>query len=185
MNGLILIDIQRAFDAARWGDYWGARNNPEAEANAGRLLETWRKRALPVFHVCHHSTNPASPLYGADGQGFHPAVEPLAEELVFPKSVNSGFIGTDLEAELRAAGCDAVTIAGLTTPHCVSTTTRMAANLGFDVTLVHDACAAFTQNVDVAWRGGQMPSAEQIHDAAIDALSVEFATIRATADLLG
>ena len=185
MNGLVLIDIQCAFDAARWGAYWGTRNNPDAEAHAGRLLDHWRARGGAVFHVCHRSTNPASPLFGAEGQAFHPAVMPTGAEPVFRKSVNSGFIGTDLEAQLRAAGCTAVTIAGLTTPHCVSTTTRMAANLGFDVTLAHDACAAFTQNVDVAWRGGVVPTAQEIHDAAIDALSVEFASIKATADLLG
>ncbi|KAF9239922.1 hypothetical protein DTO013E5_9238 [Penicillium roqueforti] len=51
-------------------------------------------------------------------------------EPVFWKSVNSSFIGTGLEAHLREKGFRQLIIAGLTTDHCVSTTVRMAANLG-------------------------------------------------------
>ncbi|WP_316015140.1 cysteine hydrolase family protein [Roseobacter sp. HKCCA0434] len=179
-DALILVDIQTAFaDTA----YWGARNNPDAEANAARLLAHWRERNRPVIFIRHISTTPGSPLKG-DGTAIQPIVAPQSGEPVLEKSVNSAFIGTDLEARLHALDARAVTICGLTTPHCVSTTTRMAANLGFDVTLAHDACAAFTQNVQTSWRGGPLPDPQTIHEAAIDALHGEFCTALATDAIL-
>jgi nicotinamidase-related amidase len=69
-------------------------------------------------------------------------VRPLENEQVFQKHVNSAFIGTDLENTLRRRDIQTVVIVGLTTPHCVSTPARMAANLGFQVYVVSDAIAA-------------------------------------------
>ena len=57
---LLLIDIQKGFNDI---EYWGGhRNNPDAEANAAKLLSFWRENQLPVFHVKHCSTNPDSRL---------------------------------------------------------------------------------------------------------------------------
>lgn len=173
-NALLLIDIQQAFIEPANAPYWGQRNNPNAEENAARLLAHWRATGQPVIFVRHLTTNPKSPLIG-DGAKIQAVVAPNADEPVLDKSTNSGFIGTDLQDRLIALNAQQVTICGLTTPHCVSTTTRMAANLGFTVTLVHDACAAFTQNVQPSWRNGQVASAQSIHDAAIDQLHGEFA----------
>jgi isochorismate hydrolase len=57
---------------------------------------------------------------------------------VFRKHVNSAFIGTGLEAYLQTQGIRDLVLVGLTTDHCVSTSARMAANLGFAVTVVAD-----------------------------------------------
>ena len=176
-SALILIDIQEGFD----DPFWGARNNPKAEENAARLLDHWRVLSAPVFHIQHVSTMPGSPLNPDGGQSaIKSIVAPCRDEPALTKSVNSAFIGTDLETRLHSCGLRAVTICGLTTPHCVSTTTRMAANLGLDVTLIHDACAAFTTNADTSWRAGTAPTAEDIHRAALDQLSGEFARVIAT-----
>ncbi len=128
---LLLIDVQLGFD----NPVWGTRNNPTAEANIARLLATWRRQNLPVIHVRHASTEPNSPLRpDAPGFGFKPEAEPLPTEKQFQKTVNSAFIGTNLEAYLRTEGISALGIVGPTTDHCVSTSSRMAGNLGFDVT---------------------------------------------------
>lgn len=181
--GLLLIDIQTGFDAPEMG----ARNNPDAEAAAGRLLAAWRERGWPVFHVRHLSLEPGSPLTAARGGiDFKPEVAPLPGESVIEKSVNSAFIGTDLEARLRDAGVTEIAICGLTTPHCVSTTARMAANLGFGVTVVHDACAAFAWNADMGWLPGAAAlDAETAHRTALAHLHGEFARVAPVADIIG
>ncbi|MGH1329806.1 MAG: cysteine hydrolase family protein [Paracoccaceae bacterium] len=181
-KALLLIDFQAGFGAPSWG----ARNNPGAEKAAAQLLAAWRRLGAPIFHVRHISTSPGSPLHpDQGGTDFIPELAPIAGEPVFEKSVNSAFIGTTLEADLRAAGITDLVVCGLTTPHCVSTSCRMAANLGFAVTLAHDACAAFTSNADMGWSKGAAPlSAEAIHASAVAHLHGEFVTARSAVDIL-
>lgn len=176
-SALLLIDIQVGFD----DPFWGSRNNPDAEANAATLLTHWRKNSALVIHIRHVSTTPTSPLAPGPGTAFKAEVTPHPGESIFEKSVNSAFIGTGLEAHLRENAIDALVIAGLTTPHCVSTSTRMAGNLGFSVRLVHDACAAFTGNADTSWQeAGRQMTADEIHIAALSHLHGEFADVVST-----
>ena len=174
---LIVIDVQQAFDDPSWGQ----RNNLTAEANVAALLAGWRKTRRPVIHVQHRSRRPES-LFHPDRPGFvvKPEAEPLPGEPVIFKEVNSAFIGTDLEQQLRARGAITLVIVGITTDHCVSTTTRMAGNLGFETWLVADATATFER------RGpdGQHFSAQQIHETALASLHGEFATVLDTATVL-
>lgn len=179
---LVLIDIQMGFKSP----LWGARNNPDAETNAARLLTAWRAQSFPICHIRHVSIEPGSPLGPqTGGTEFMPEVAPFAGEPIFEKSVNSGFIGTNLESHLQAEGITDLVICGLTTPHCVSTTSRMAANLGFQVTLAHDACAAFAANASTEWSDSLTAlSPQTIHDTAISHLHGEFVTAKSTADIL-
>ncbi|MEX3014646.1 cysteine hydrolase family protein [Gymnodinialimonas hymeniacidonis] len=179
-SALILIDIQMGFDEP----CWGARNNPQAEANAGRLLAEWRKWAAPVCHIRHVSTEFASPLV-SEGTIFKHEVTPRDGEPIFEKHVNSAFIGTELEDHLNHSSVGDLVICGLTTPHCVSTTTRMAANLGFNVRLAHDACASFASNASTDWAPDMAALDPQvIHDTAISHLHGEFCTAVTTDAIL-
>ncbi len=172
---LILVDIQKGFEnIAYWG---GQRNNPGAERQARELLQSWRNYHLPIFHVQHCSSIISSPLHATNaGNAFHDLVTPLPGEPVIKKNVNSAFIGTDLQAQLDKAAITTLVIAGLTTDHCISTTTRMAGNLGYQTFLVADATATFNK------RGmyGQNYPAELIHETALASLDKEFATIVTT-----
>ena len=176
-TALIVVDVQQGFDEP----HWGLRNNAGAEANIARLIGVWRETGRPVFHVLHDSSSPESPLRpGTPGNAPKPEAAPHEGEPVHRKTVNSAFIGTTLEADLRGAGLDTLVVVGLTTNHCVSTTVRMAGNLGFDTYLVSDATATFDRpGVD----GRNRPAAE-VHAAALSDLQGEFATVVDTASVL-
>ena len=174
---LLLIDVQQGLDAPGWG----ARNNPHAERRMLDLLAAWRQRGWPVVHVQHDSVEPDSPLRPEHaGNAVKPGFEPAPGEPLFRKTVNSAFIGTGLEAHLREAGIGSLVVVGLTTDHCVSTSVRMAGNLGFDVVVVDDATATFerTGPAGDAW------SAEQMHRVALASLDGEFARVASTANVL-
>ena len=174
---LLLVDLQQGLDEPRLG----RRNNPAAEGNVALLLAAWRSAGRPVIHVQHMSVEPDSPLRPElQGNALKPEALPRPGEPLFQKSVNSAFIGTGLEQHLRSAGIVSLVIAGLTTDHCVSSTARMASDLGFRVTVVSDATATH----DRIGPGGEPISAEEMHRTALASLSQEFATIRTTAQVL-
>jgi nicotinamidase-related amidase len=169
---LILVDIQKGFENI---EYWGGqRNNPEAELRASELLRIWRENGFPVFHVQHCSTIPTSPLHETHiGNQFNELVVPIEGEPIIKKRVNSAFIGTDLQDQLDNALITTLVIAGLTTDHCISTTTRMAGNLGYETFLVAAATATFNKK----GVNGQIFPAELMHQTALASLDKEFATV--------
>ncbi|OJJ43372.1 hypothetical protein ASPZODRAFT_74422 [Penicilliopsis zonata CBS 506.65] len=213
-TALVLIDNQAAFSHPT---HWGTqRSNPQYEANLQALLEAFRKAIkttpatssarLEVIHVFHSSLSETSPLHPAHPeQGIRPldfaVPAPDGSEAVFWKHVNSSFIGTGLEAHLRERGIRQVVFAGLTTDHCVSTTVRMAANLGVvdrftepvqvrpdgthnsrevvvdqgRVVLVADATATWAKDgID----------AETIHAVSVASLRGEFADVLGTEEIV-
>ncbi len=142
-SALLLIDVQLGVDVlSHWGGPKGRRNNPDAESKMLLLLNAWREAKLQVAFTRHNSREKASPLKFALPTGAQkPGFEPRMNDFVIEKDVNSGFIGTDLEIQLRRANISRLVIAGFFTNFCVETTTRMAGNLGFDTYLVDDCCS--------------------------------------------
>ena len=137
-TALILIDVQRGFD----DPFWGKRDNPGAEANIARLVDSWTG---PLVLVRHDSTEAGSPLRpGRDGNRFKPELDRAEPDLVFAKGVNSAFHGeVDLDAWLRARGVTDIVLAGIQTNMCVETTARVGGNLGYRVKVVLDATFTF------------------------------------------
>lgn len=177
MAGLIIIDVQEGFD----DPMWGKRNNPQAENNIATLLQLWRETRWPVFHVQHLSHDLKWPFHPSKpGSRIKKIVAPLPNESLIQKNVNSAFIGTNLETSLRQQGIKAVVVTGLTTDHCVSTTARMAGNLGFQTYVVSDATATFGR----LGPDEKKYSAEIIHEISLVSLHEEFATITTTEKLI-
>ena len=175
---LILVDVQNGFDDGTRTE----RHNPEAEANIASLIAAWRRSGRPVRHVQHDSTVTSESFFpGKPGHEFMPEARPVGGEEIFRKKVNSGFIGTGLEKHLREHEVGTVVIAGLTTNHCVSTTARMAGNLGFETFVVGDACATFPR----ATVSGRVRSAQEVHEAALSDLHGKFGTVIATDQAIG
>ncbi|WP_336958604.1 cysteine hydrolase family protein [Chryseobacterium contaminans] len=176
---LILVDIQKGFlDENYWG---GNRNNKDAEKTSGKILEKWRELNLPIFHIRHSSANPQSKLHESDpGFEFNENVLPQHGECIITKNVNSAFIGTDLKEKLDVQKINTVVILGITTNHCVSTTTRMAGNFGYETYVISDATAAF----DRVGIHGEKYNAELVHLMALANLNEEFATVMNAEELL-
>lgn len=169
-TALIPIDVQRGFDYPPWGP----RDNPHMEANGQRLLHAWRERGLPLIHVRHDSVIAASTLHPSHpGNAFRPGFEPVAGEAVLGKSVNAAFIGTDLDLRLRRMGIDTVVLFGVSTDMCVSTTARVASNLGYRTVVVADACFCF----DLPDADGSVIPAEALSRAHLATLRAEFAEV--------
>jgi nicotinamidase-related amidase len=176
---LLVLDVQKGFD----DPYWGKRNNPGAEEVIRQLQEEWRKRGWKIIYSQHLSVQPTSPLYreNPEGVSFKTANAPLPDERVFQKEVNSAFIGTSLESYLRGENIQTVCITGLSTQHCVSTTVRMAGNLGFSTYLVSDAAAAF----EAKGTDGTVYPPEQVHDIELAMLNKEFSQVVTARELMG
>ena len=183
-TALLLVDIQQGFNHPT---YWGpARSTPSFEPNVGKLLAAFRKvPGASVIHVRHHSIPPQSPLHPSrSSASFQPYAAPLHDEVVLSKTVNSAFIGTDLEGILRGRAITKLVICGLTTDHCVSITVRMAANLRVldcpyqdgdytnstpgEVTLAGDATATF---------GKGRFDGELVHEVHLASLNEEFCNV--------
>ncbi|KAG6328663.1 hypothetical protein ID866_10426 [Astraeus odoratus] len=160
----------------------GNRNNPSIKHTIPALLSLFRSLGKPVIHVKHDSVHADSPIHPSKpGNAIYPWAAPEGDEPVLTKNVHSSFIGTPLEALLRERGIARLVVCGLVTNHCVSTTVRMAENLGFEVILVGDACAAYER----VGPDGVKRSAEDVHRHALSDLHGEFCTVVDTKDVAG
>jgi nicotinamidase-related amidase len=178
---LLIIDIQQ--------DYFPGGRHPLVEpeaaaAAAARLLREWRERRSPIVHVQHVWDAPDAAFFqpGTRGVEIHPLVAPKPGEALITKAQPNAFLGTDLELQLRAIAASTPTepvelvVAGMMSSMCVDATVRAAADLGFTLTVAHDACAA----PDLAFGDTRVPAA-QVHAAFMAALGDGYATV-ATAD---
>lgn len=174
---LVIIDIQR--------DYFpGGRHplvTPDAAADvAARVLARHRALGAPVIHVRHESAAGGGFLeVGTDGAEIDPRVAPDADETVIVKHAPNSFVGTDLHERLRDLGASELLVVGMMTSMCVDATVRAAIDLGFDVSVVADACAA----PDLSY-GGTDVDGTTVHAAFLAALSGAGATIVTSAGVV-
>jgi len=180
---LLLVDVQKGHDDPKYG----RRNNPHAEERIAELLAAWRASHRPVIHVQHASRWQTSPFHPTHpGHAFKESAVPRPGETVIVKNESSAFIGTPLESMLRKQGIDTVVVVGMTTPHCVATTARMAGNLGFKTYIVADATAANDGTVDWSWSEDRAKDVdpELVHAISLATMHSEFATVVHSRDLL-
>jgi nicotinamidase-related amidase len=169
-TALLLIDVQEGFKDPKWG----RRNNLCAEARIAQVLNTWRVSGRPIIHVQHVSREQAS-VFAPESPGIElqEFARPANGELLLQKRVNSAFIGTELDSSLKKRGATALVVVGFTTDHCVSSTVRMAANLGYRTIVVADGTATFERrSVD-----NRPVSPEIIHQIHLLSLQGEFAEV--------
>ena len=173
---LLPIDMQQAFDGPEWPPRW----NADLDSNGLALLSAWRASGRPIIHVRHDSVQPGSSLApGWPGNAFRPGFEPKPGEPLVTKSVNSAFIGTDLDLRLKRLGAKHVVTFGISTDMCVSTTVRTGANMGWDMILVPDASDCFELPDG---NGGTIPAIE-VQRAHVATLAFEFCRTFSTEEL--
>jgi nicotinamidase-related amidase len=169
-TALVVVDVQEAFEDS---EYWGRRNNPGCEANVASLIAAWRAAGRPIVYVRHE--------FESHDWAFK-AVVSGDPDLLVSKQVNSAFYGSpDLDAWLREHNLGAIALCGITTDHCVETTARMGANLGYEVLFVLDA----THTFDRSGPDGTVMTADELARATATQLHEEFATIVSTSELAG
>jgi nicotinamidase-related amidase len=151
-----------------------------AAANASKALARARQEGMPVFHVRHLSTRPGATFFipGTKGAEIHAAVRPQSAERVIEKNFPNSFRGTELERALKDAGVKELVVAGMMTHMCVDASVRQAADLGYKVTLLGDACATRAQTF-----GGETVAARQVHAAFLAALNGFYAKVVRTDEL--
>ncbi|MGC1504097.1 MAG: cysteine hydrolase family protein [Sulfitobacter sp.] len=158
-KALILIDIQNDYFT---GGLWPVDNMAQVAEAARAVLDAARAAGDLVLHVRHEATSADAPFFrpGTAGAEIHPGVAPLNSEAVILKHRPNSFHQTNLNDHLTAAGIRDVTIIGAMTQMCIDATARAAGDLGFNVTLVADACGAKSQSFgDVSLTSTQVQAA--------------------------
>ena len=167
-SALLIIDIQNDYFP---GGKMALEGADAAAANAARALAHFRSHSLPVIHVRHLSVRPGSTFFipGTEGAEIHAKVKPHAGEMVVEKNFPNAFRGTNLQQMLPVKN---LVIAGMMTHMCVDASVRQAADLGYKVTLLADACATRAQSF-----GGETVPARQVHAAFLAALNGFYAKV--------
>jgi nicotinamidase-related amidase len=169
MQALLIVDIQNDYFPGGAMELVGS---VEASQRAAALLAAFRSRGLPVIHIRHVSLRPGATFFLPDTEGakIHASVAPAASETVIEKHFPNSFRDTPFLDHLRGEGIDRLAIAGMMTHMCIDTTTRAAADLGFECQLAHDACATR----ELAFAGAKV-AAKDVHNAFVAALNGPFA----------
>jgi len=178
-TALIVVDIQN--------DYFPNGKmelvNPDkAAANAAKVIEWFRQNNKDnIFHVQHIAADPALGFFLPDTKGaeIHGTVQPLEDENIIVKNFPNSFLKTGLDSKLKEKGVTKVVVAGMMTHMCIDATVRAAVDLGYETTLIEDACATR----ELSYQGKTVP-AEQVHYAFVSALDGMYAKINSAEDFL-
>ena len=177
IQALLLIDIQNDYFP---GGRMELAGSLEAGAQAGKLLRAFREKALPVIHVQHISTRPGAGFFlpRTKGVEIHSSVAPGPDEVVIQKNFPNSFRGTPLLDHLRERDVGQLVIGGMMTHMCIDSTTRAAADLGFECFLARDACATKTLSF-----GGETIPAASVQTAFLASLNGLFAKVQSVDEL--
>jgi nicotinamidase-related amidase len=177
-TALLIVDIQN--------DYFPGGKNElagpvEAAANARMLLDAFRARKMPVFHIRHESTRPGATFFipGTAGAQIHESVRPLEGEIVITKNFPNSFRATELLSTLQSAKIGRLVVCGMMTHMCIDTTVRAAYDNGFQVMLAHDACATKS----LTFEGKDIP-ANDVQQAFLSAINGTFAKVDSTEHII-
>ena len=175
---LIVVDLQNDYFA---GGKMELVNIEQAAENAQQLLGKFRGNDMPIIHIQHVSARPGATFFLPNTKGveIHEMVSPLKGENVVSKNYPNSFRETDLLEVLKKTDKDTVVICGAMSHMCIDATTRAAFDYGFTCAVAEDACATR----DLVFKGKTI-SAADVHASFMAALSVPYAQVIATKEIL-
>lgn len=177
-RGLVVVDLQN--------EYLPTGKLPldgivDAIANAVRVISYSRDTGTPVFHIRHESNDEGVPIFvkGSNGAQIQPMVAPEGQEPVIVKKHINAFRETDLKEQLEAVGIQELVVIGAMSHMCIDAVVRAAADMGYPVTVLHDACAT----LDLSFGGVNVPAA-QAHATMMAALEFGYANVKSVEEYL-
>ena len=173
-TALIIVDIQNDYFPGGKFEQEGAN---DAADKVEKVIAEFRALEMPIIHIRHENLSDSGGFFlpGSEGAAIHDSVEPIAGEKVIVKNYPNSFRETNLEQELQSLGIQRVVITGMMTLMCIDATSRAASDLGFEVIVLSDACAARALEFD-----GVKVSATQVHAAFLAALQMFYADVKST-----
>ncbi|MGY8524450.1 cysteine hydrolase family protein [Paracidovorax citrulli] len=177
-RGLIVVDLQNEYLPTGKLPLSGIE---AAAANAARVIADARGKDIPVFHVRHESVNAGAPAFvpGTDGVAIQGAVAPADGEPVIVKNYVNSFRETSLKQKLDERRVEEIVVVGAMSHMCIDAVVRAAADMGYPVTVLHDACATR----DLAFGGVTVPAAH-VHAAMMAAFQFGYGTVKSTDEYL-
>ncbi|MFL6610988.1 MAG: cysteine hydrolase family protein [Pseudomonas sp.] len=177
-QALIVVDIQNDYFPQ---GKWPLVGVEAAADNAARMIEAFRQAGNPVVHIRHEFTSDEAPFFtpGSEGAQLHSKVLNHADEPVVLKHFVNSFRETELQSILDQQGIEQLVVVGSMSHMCIDGVVRAAADLGYGVTVIHDACATR----DLEFNGVVVPAA-QVHAAFMSALGFAYANVVSTEQFL-
>lgn len=177
-QAVIVVDIQNDYFPA---GLWTLHGADAAADKAARVIAGAREAGDLVVHIRHEFTSQDAPFFrpGSEGARIHPKVQNAPGEPVVLKHFVNSFRETELKEILDRHGVEKLTVVGSMSHMCVDGITRAAADFGYEVTVIHDACATR----DLEFNGTTVP-AEQVHAAFMAALAFAYAKVVSTDEYL-
>ncbi|NMG42626.1 isochorismatase family protein [Aromatoleum toluvorans] len=177
-RAVVVIDLQNEYSPSGKLPLTGIE---AAVANAAKVIADARARGIPVIHVRHEFARGEKPVFvpGSSGAEIQAEVAPLEGEPVIVKNHVNSFRETELERLLDERDVQEVVVVGAMSHMCVDAAVRAAADLGYSVSVIHDACAT----LDLEFGGVKVP-AVQVHAAMMAALAFAYATLKSTEEYL-
>lgn len=170
-HALIVIDIQNDYFP---GGKWTLDGADAAADQAAKIIAASRRRGDLVVHIRHEFESADAPFFapGSAGAQIHAKVVNLPDEPVVLKHQVNAFLGTELKALLDEQAITALTVIGSMSHMCVDAATRAAADFGYSVQVVHDACATRDQEFN-----GVIVPAAQVQAAFMSSLAFAYAQV--------
>ncbi|WP_089605461.1 cysteine hydrolase family protein [Acinetobacter piscicola] len=165
-TALLVIDVQNDYFPQGKMELFCAE---QALKQVNRLEASFIKNDQPIIYIQHIANQPNASFFEAETEGvaLHSGLRVKADSIVIEKHYPNSFFQTTLKAELERLGIEKLVVSGMMTHMCVDATSRAAAELGYQPTIIAEATA--TRQLSYSDRTVQ---AEDVQTACLSAFQM-------------